>query len=151
MESTDKIFVDTDSFGIADKAPVQPEGVLGMDNEDDLEILKFVVEYLQILGKKMDQEYAQNAATPEEYREQTKVINLLETRQGKEYLIVSALLGMIAKTPHYAKVIVPFMSDDALFVELLNSIDIMADPQTGVLKIDMSDAVMLERESRLIV
>jgi hypothetical protein len=151
MESTDKIFIDSESFGIVDKNPIQPIGTIGMDNEDDLEILKFVVEYLQMLGKKMDQEYAQNATTPEEYREQTKVINLLETRQGKEYLIISALLGMIAKTPNYAKIIAPFMSDDALFVELLNSIDIMADTQTGMLKIEMSDAAMLKRESGLII
>ena len=146
----DELFINPESFGITNTSPVQSTGVLGMDSEDDLEILRFVVEYLQTLGKKMDQEYVQSAATQEEYRENTKVVNLLKDRQGKEYLIISALLGMIAKTPQYAKVLVPFMSSDALFVELINSIDISADPQTGMLKIDMSDAAMLKRESGLI-
>jgi hypothetical protein len=57
---------------------------------------------------------------------------LLETREGREYLIISSLLGMIAKTPEYAKVLVPFMENDALFVELLGSIDIRLDPKRRV-------------------
>jgi hypothetical protein len=146
----DRLFVDPSSFGVTNQAPKQ-DGILGVETEDDLEILKFVVEYLQILGKKMDQAIRESSATDQEYLEKTKVLVLLETREGREYLIISSLLGMIAKTPEYAKVLVPFMENDALFVELLGSIDIRLDPQTQSLKIDMNDSIIEKRKSNLIV
>lgn len=146
----DRLFVDPSSFGVTNQAPAQ-DGVLGAETEDDLEILKFVVEYLQILGKKMDQAILDSTETNEEYLEKTKVLTLLKTREGREYLIVSSLLGMIAKTPEYAKVLIPFMENDALFVELLNSIDIKLDPQTQNLKIDMNDSIIEKRRQNLII
>lgn len=146
----DKLFVDPTSFGVTTQVPKQ-EGVLGVENEDDLEVLKFVVESLQIIGKKMDQRFREHSATDQEYLERTKVITLLETREGKEYLIISSLLAMIARTPEYAKVLAPFMMKDDLFAELLQSIDIRMDPETKGLKIDMEESIIEKRKSNLII
>lgn len=112
-----------------------------VDSEEEKEILMSVIEMLQTIGRKMDERLKEDSTSDEDYKSKTRVSELLKTRFGKDYLIVTTLLGMIIKNPKQANMIASILISAEAFEEFLHTIDVVYDENKGVIDLMLLDGV----------
>lgn len=111
-----------------------PEKLI-VESKEEMEILKSVVEMLQTIGRKMDEKIKEESSSDEEYRGKTRVSELLKTRFGKDYLIVTTLLGMVLKNPKQANMLASILTNAEDFEKFIHSVDVVYDENKGAIDI----------------
>ena len=117
------------------------QNTISAEDASHAQVLEFVITTLQQIGKNLDEEMRSRYSTEEEYREKTRIFELLKTREGVDFLLISALISFIAKNPEYAYIVARLITHKdpvESIVNLLNMFDIEADSDGNISLIVMN-------------